>query len=100
MRIFLISMTVSLIVVIILSLAFRGKEKTDKGFQFVYYGLSYRRKMIRTLYVLPVNIIIIVGLYYTGGFPPIMKHGLSSFLMITFGVQLYYNYYMWKKHEK
>lgn len=39
-------------------------EKVDKGIMMWYGKLSYRRKFIRTLWIIPIDIAIMFGLYY------------------------------------
>jgi len=66
----------------------------DKGFELFYNKLSYRRKFIRTIWLIPLGIVvgsiityinIIVSLFYW-------------LLFIVTGIkQLKYNYVMWKK---
>ncbi len=74
------------------------KEKTDQGFRMSYYGLTYRRKLIRTLWMIPISIILVVLFVLMG------EHeiaGLYSGLMIlTMLPQLYYNYSKWNKYER
>lgn len=74
-------------------------KKVDKGFELVYFKLTYRRKMIRTLWMTPLLPILyvllrLIGLdvFYTWIF-------LSFFLLIHLA-QLYYTYYMWNKVER
>ena len=38
----------------IVSFFFRNKEKVDNGFEFIYYRLSYRKRMMHTLWSLPL----------------------------------------------
>lgn len=68
----------------------------DKGFEIFYNKLSYRRKFIRTIWLIPVGIgvgilimyiSIIVSLYYW------------IIFIITLVHQLKYNYTMWKKGD-
>lgn len=70
------------------------KDKTDKGFELYYDKLSYRRKFIRTLWLIPIGIAvgiliahisIIVSLIYWLWF------------IIAAVKQLKYTYTMWKK---
>ncbi|MDO4337871.1 MAG: hypothetical protein Q4C91_07255 [Eubacteriales bacterium] len=70
-------------------------EKTDKGIEVCYWKLSYRRKFIRTLWFIPVSIIIIIAFYkqsqsYT--FAGI----IGAMLFILTFVQAIYNYKKWK----
>ncbi len=72
------------------------KNKVDKGFEIFYDKLSYRRKYIRTIWmiligigvgVLITSINIIVSLLY---WLPLIIIAIK---------QLRYNYIMWKKEE-
>ncbi len=34
------------------------KDKVDKGFELFYNNLSYRRRLIRTLWLFPIEIVV------------------------------------------
>ncbi|WP_438313113.1 ATPase [Sporosarcina sp. FA9] len=87
------------LIVIILSVISKKKNKVDKGFKFNYFGLSYRRKMIRTLVNLPVFVLLLFVIHYftDWGIPTIVLWGLL--FLIAFIIQLIYNYTMWKRLE-
>ena len=40
------------------------KEKVDKGFELLYENLSYKRKFIRTLWLIPIGIIVGIVITY------------------------------------
>lgn len=70
------------------------QNKVDKGFELLYDNLSYRRKFIRTIWLVPIGIVIgivithisiIISLFYW------------LWLIISTIKQLKYNYTMWKK---
>ena len=70
-------------------------EKVDKGIELCYWKLSYRRKFIRTLWLILIGIIIIVGFYkefdiniFTG----IIEIVIFSVILM----QAFYNYKKWK----
>lgn len=74
-------------------------EKVDKGFELIYFRLSYRRKMIRTLWMtllLPVSYFLLrfmgLDLFYTWIFMAVFLLGHAA--------QIAYNYYMWNKYER
>lgn len=93
-------LVIVLIVSSILSIIFKNKEKKDKGAVFFYYKLSFRRKMIRTLWTFPVVVISLVVIYRFAGLN-INENLIISFLfLILFLVQFIYNYLKWKKYEK
>jgi len=73
------------------------QDKVDKGFELFYNRLSYRRKFIRTIWLIPVGIVVgiliayislIVSLYYWVLF------------ILTLVKQLKHNYTMWKKETR
>jgi len=73
-------------------------NKVDKGFEVFYWKLSYRRKFIRTLWMIPflVAIIIILFVLQTNITYAV---AVSIILLIIFFVQLIYNYKKWKHEE-
>lgn len=95
---FLITIIVLVIVEIIglfISKRYEMSEKVDRGIEICYWKLSYRRKFIRTLWLIPIGIIIIVGFYkefeiniFTGIIGIVI---FSAILM-----QAFYNYKKWK----
>lgn len=74
-------------------------EKVDKGFELVYWNLSYRRKFIRSLWVLPISI----GFAYL--FTILFEEktiGLffAILVILTEVSQIIYTYYKWQKEKK
>jgi len=73
-------------------------QKTDEGFQFFYWNLSYRRKFIRTLWL---TVFIPPVLIYVW----IRMHSFSvtiitAFILIASQViQLLYTYRKWKSNH-
>jgi len=73
------------------------KDKIDRGFEIFYDKLSYRRKFIRTVLLIPVG--IAVGILIAN--INVLIFLLYCFLFIIIAVrQLKYNYTMWKKGNK
>ncbi|MGD6801963.1 hypothetical protein ACQCVK_06375 [Rossellomorea vietnamensis] len=91
---------VTLFVGILLPILFRNKEKVDKGPGLVYYKLSYRRKMIRTLTTIPLLIIIIIATSYLADLDAVEILLFSSVFVAMTIIQFLYNYIKWKKLEK
>ena len=98
--IIIISLVIGLLVSVLLSIMFKGKDKVDKGFKVIYHQLSYRRKMIRTLLTLPILILALFVFYFYIELSMSTDIFLGVFLFLIFSVQLIYNFYMWKKSEK
>jgi hypothetical protein len=74
-------------------------NKVDKGFELVYAKLSYRRKFIRTLWLIPFAIAAVCGviILFKSTWAAIL---LSILFVIIGGIQLIYNYKKWKYFEK
>ena len=98
-----ISLLINLIIILGVTIAFkryyRNKPKVDKGVKFVYFGLSYRRKFWRTIYLIPLILFLIVLLYFLRGVDALFI-GYVIFVVIIFIVQAYYNYVKWQEEEK
>lgn len=89
----------ALIITLIFTKVYKNKEKVDHGFAFNYFGLSYRRKMIRTLYTFPILMVALV-LFYAAS--PLSLRYLLFLLLITvlgFIIQFLHNYKMWKQEQ-
>ncbi len=71
--------------------------KVDKGFEFMYKNLSYRRKFIRTLWTIVFGSLI-YGLFYLIGITNIITI-LYAIFMIQSIIQLLYNYLKWTKEK-
>ena len=67
-------------------------EKNDKGFGLIYYKLSYRRKFIRTLWLIPVSILVLIFTHES-----MMDTLIWGFVIALIMVgQAVYNYKKWK----
>lgn len=73
-------------------------KKVDKGFQLIYWKLSYRRKFIRTLWTIPI-FIIAIGIIIFLGNGIFVSRIMPLILIILFILQIIYNYILWKKEE-
>ncbi|WP_187695398.1 hypothetical protein [Oceanobacillus piezotolerans] len=87
-------------VTLILSLIFKNIEKEDKGFEFFYHKLTYRRKMIRTVWSLPVFVVSLIVIYFFADLILLEFLMVSIFFFVLFLIQLIYNYIKWKKYER
>lgn len=87
------------IVTVILSIFYRNREKTDKGFQFMYYGLSYRRKLIRTLWLAPLVVLSLWMILYSDIWSQSVSIVLATIGIVGYFAQLGYNYYQMKHKE-
>ena len=73
-------------------------NKVDKGFEVFYWKLSYRRKFIRTLWMIPFLVAIII-IFFVLQTNITYAVAVSIILLIIFFVQLIYNYKKWKHEE-
>lgn len=64
--------------------------KIDKGSEFSYWNLSYRRKLIRTLWIIPVVLITSILIYFVYD-NMFIKVVLILSLAIIMVIQLIYN---------
>ena len=66
MAVLLWILVICLLVALIIHIRRSGeKEKIDKGFSFSYWRLSYRRKFIRTLWFIPLAVLVILAVILT-----------------------------------
>jgi hypothetical protein len=74
------------------------KNKVDKGYELIYWNLSYRRKFIRTLWMAPLIITLIGFIIFSGNNMFITR--IAPILSIILYIwQLTYTYNKWKKYE-
>ncbi len=70
-------------------------EKTDKGFEFFYWKLSYRRRLIRLLWTTPIVLFVIF--FSVDNLEMSLKNVMViSFLILMYVVQYIYNFLKWK----
>ena len=77
---------------------FRRPRGVDSGFHFLYWGLSYRRKFVRTLWLLSLSPILLLFPEISVGHIQLGPVGFISTLVVGVA-QLIYTYAMWKKLE-
>lgn len=77
----------------------KNNEKTDKGFVFLYSNLSYRRKLIRTIWMIPVMIICLYLIKCNNTFGEYYLYVAAALIMV-FLMQLIHNYRHWKIEEE
>ena len=71
-------------------------KRKDKGFELQYAKLSYRRKFIRTIWLIPVGIAAII-LFQWRFANAYLTVAVSSVLCIVTIVQAFCNYRKWKR---
>jgi len=75
------------------------EEKVDKGFELIYFNLSYRRKFIRTLWLIPWMILILCFMYWQG-FSLVKLLLFTVIFTVACIIQALYNYKKWKVEMK
>ncbi|MGH4137853.1 hypothetical protein [Clostridium sp.] len=74
-------------------------KKADKGFQLIYWKLSYRRRFIRDLWLFPF-VIISIGFMVWIGDSIFMKRVAPVIGLVIYIFQSIYDYSKWKKCEQ
>jgi hypothetical protein len=92
--------TISIIASAVLAAMNKGKEKKDKGFAIAYHRLSHRRRLIRTLWLLPMTVLLLVWIHQSDLLAPPEFTAIGVLFTIVFIAQISYEYMKWKKHEK
>ena len=95
----LIAFLISIIVSLFLGKLCEKKEKTDSGFEFFYWKLSYRRKLIRTIWMLPF-LVIVMFLFQIRFKSYFLTCVIGAVIGIGAIIQGIYNYRKWKAEEQ
>lgn len=86
----------TVIISLLMSSKWKMCEKVDKGIMLCYWKLSYRRKFIRTLWLVPISIIFI-GVFYSTFQSIFWSCLIAAVVAIMLLIQAIYNYKKWKK---
>ncbi|WP_416150045.1 hypothetical protein ACM26V_03330 [Salipaludibacillus sp. HK11] len=89
-----------LIVNTIMSVLYKDVEKKDSGFVLNYHKLTYRRRLIRSLWGVPILSLLFLYIYWVGDLTSkeYIIIGIIFFLLILLDIA--YDYVKWKKNEK
>lgn len=79
---------------------FRGKDKTDNGFELNYFKLSYRRKLIRNLISTPIIIVALIVIYFLSNWSLPVYIIFVVCLLLGFCIEALCNYAKWKRDEE
>ena len=86
------------VISLLLSKKWDMSEKVDKGIMVCYWKLSYRRKFIRTLWMIPIEFVVLICFHNT--FKSNLWTGLAATAMvILLLIQAVYNYKKWKNER-
>lgn len=83
----------------LLAKRYEMSEKTDKGVELCYWKLSYRRKLIRTFWMLPLELLVINQFHQTFR-NAIYTWGIGTLLLSLLGIQAVYNYRKWREESR
>lgn len=73
--------------------------KIDKGFELIYWNLSYRRKFVRTLWMTPFTILAIILMWMTSK-SILITSIISVVTLVVVIAQAIYTYKKWKHTDK
>lgn len=90
---------VGLVTSIVLAIVFKNRSKVDRGFAVNYFKLSYRRKLIRTLWMLPFSLLALFFIYYISVWGELATISIMALFIIVYVMQLLYNLYKYQQHE-
>ncbi|VDG97789.1 Uncharacterised protein [Lysinibacillus sphaericus] len=71
--------------------------KNGKERGLFYWSLSYHKKFVRTVWMIPIALILIMFLINSPGFSLLFKTAAIWGLTATLVLQLVYNYFRWKQ---
>lgn len=90
---------VSIIAHLILSALYKDVEKKDKGFVLGYYRLTYRRRLIRSLWGIPFTFLLYLTIYRVGDLTPNELKILRITFLLPLLLDIVHNYIKWKKND-
>lgn len=74
------------------------KNKVDEGFELNYWKLSYRRKFIRSLWQMPICVLLLGFCFLIGD--DLIINRIVPVLIIIEGIwQIIYTYIKWKNEK-
>ena len=76
------------------------KGKVDKGFELIYYNLSYRRRFIRTLWLIPWMILVLCWLHWLEDTPMFILVPVAIIFAVVDFIQALHNYKKWKEETE
>ncbi|NIK12627.1 hypothetical protein [Alkalibacillus almallahensis] len=97
---FITIVSVPLIVSLVMSHMYKDVDKQDKGFVFIYHKLTYRRRFIRNLWMLPFACILLLLLYWSTNLASKVYLIIGIVFFCAVIIDLIYNYVKWQNNEK
>ncbi|SDM31201.1 hypothetical protein SAMN05216244_2311 [Sediminibacillus halophilus] len=84
---------------IIFTTVYKNTEKIDKGFVLIYHKLTYRRKLIRILWGIPIVFLLFLTIYWLGIISSNEYVILGILFILVASIDLAYNYIKWRNNE-
>ncbi|MGG0668289.1 hypothetical protein [Sporosarcina koreensis] len=89
-----------LVVSTVMSILYKDAEKKDKGFVLNYYRLTYRRRLIRAVWGVPIVSLLYLALYWFSDLTSNEYKIIGIIFLSIVLLDISYNYVKWKKNEK
>ena len=89
-----------IIVGAIMSRIFRDEGKKDKGFAFFYHKLTYRRRVIRALWSIPIVLLLYLVLFWFSDLTSNEYIAIGIIFLLIVVIEITYNYVKWSKVER
>ncbi len=89
-----------LIISTISSVIYKDVEKKDKGFVLNFHRLTYRRRLIRGLWEIPLVSLIYLALYWFSDLTSNEYKIIGVIFLFMILLDITYNYVKWKNKEK
>ncbi len=97
-----LSMMILIVLMIngLFSFFYRNTKKIDKGFTISYLKLSYRRKMVRTVWMFLAMPLLLLFIKFVGQMTKNEILLIGIFLYILLIIQFFYNVYKMRNDHK
>jgi len=97
---FIMPAIVVLIFSTLMSFVYKNKVKKDKGFVLNYHRLTYRRRLIRALWGIPIIALLYFALYRLSDLTSHEYKIIGVIFLTSVLLDIGYNYVKWKSAEK
>lgn len=84
----------------ILKAMYKNVEKKDKGFVLNYHKLSYRRRFIRSLWGIPIALLLALAVYWLGDLIESEFQIIGFIFILLILLDIASSYLKWKKNEE
>ncbi|ALX49491.1 hypothetical protein AOX59_13485 [Lentibacillus amyloliquefaciens] len=84
----------------VMSVIYKNEEKKDKGFVLNYHKLTYRRRLIRAVWGVPIVSLIYLALYWFSDLTSNEYKIIGIIFLFLVLLDIVHNYEKWKRNEK